>query len=109
MSRIGHLRASRRPPRKRQTAGCMAEFIGVYDNEDGLALGRALGQHVFATQLRPIPEPGTWVLLVFGLVGCLAGRRLRRNSGNLGGPLVSTYGDAWISLLREYLPGRLQR
>ena len=51
-----------------------------YDNEDGLALGRALGQHVFATQLRPIPEPGTWVLLVFGLVGCLAGRRSGRVS-----------------------------
>ena len=26
-------------------------------------------------------------------------------TGNLGGPLVSTYGDAWIALLREYLPG----
>jgi hypothetical protein len=52
----------------------------VYDNEDGLSLGRALGQHVFATQLRPIPEPGTWVLLVFGLVGCLAGRRSGRTS-----------------------------
>ena len=49
-----------------------------YDNEDGLALGRALGQHVFATQLRPIPEPGTWVLLVFGLVGCLAESSRRR-------------------------------
>ena len=51
-----------------------------FDNEDGLAGGRALGQHVFATQLRPIPEPGTWVLLVFGLVGCLAGRRSGRIS-----------------------------
>ena len=51
-----------------------------YDNEDGLALGRALGHHVFATQLRAIPEPGTWVLLVFGLVGCLAGRRSGRVS-----------------------------
>ena len=52
-----------------------------YDNEDGLALGRALGQHVFDTQLRPtIPEPGTWVLLVFGLVGCLAWRRSGRVS-----------------------------
>ncbi len=52
-----------------------------YDNEDGLALGRAVGQHVFATQLRPIvPEPGTWILLVLGLVGCLAGRRSGRVS-----------------------------
>jgi hypothetical protein len=47
-----------------------------YDNEDGLAGGRALGQHVYATQLQPIPEPATWLLLVLGLVGCLVGRRL---------------------------------
>ena len=51
-----------------------------YDNEDGLALGRALGNYVFATQLRPIPEPGTWILLVLGLVGCVAGRRSWRDS-----------------------------
>lgn len=49
-----------------------------YDNEDALADGRALGHYVFATQA--IPEPGTWVLLVFGLVGCLAGRRSGRIS-----------------------------
>ena len=42
---------------------------------DGLAGGRALGQHVYATQLQPIPEPATWLLLVLGLVGCLVGRR----------------------------------
>ena len=48
-----------------------------FDNEDGLAAGRALGHYVSAMQLRPIPipEPATWVLLVLGLVGCLAGRR----------------------------------
>ena len=51
-----------------------------FDNEDGLAGGRALGHYVFATQLRPIPEPGTSVLLVIGLVGCLAGRRSGRVS-----------------------------
>jgi hypothetical protein len=51
-----------------------------YDNDDGLALGGLVGGHVFATQLRPIPEPGTWILLVLGLVGCLAGRRSGRAS-----------------------------
>jgi hypothetical protein len=52
----------------------------VYDNEDGLTLGRDVGQHVIDTQLLAIPEPGTWVLLVSGLVGCLAWRR----SGQVG-------------------------
>jgi hypothetical protein len=51
-----------------------------YDNEDGLALGRALGKYVFDTQLRPIPEPATWLLVASGLFGCLAGRRSRRDS-----------------------------
>jgi hypothetical protein len=49
-----------------------------YDNADGLVAGRALGQYVFANELQPIPEPATWVLLVTGLVGCLAWRRSRR-------------------------------
>jgi hypothetical protein len=49
-----------------------------YDNDDGLALGRALGEHVFATQLRPVPEPGTSVLLVFALIGCIAESSRRR-------------------------------
>ena len=49
-----------------------------FDNQDGLAGGRALGHHVFATQLQPIPEPATLVLLLVGLVGCLAWRRSRR-------------------------------
>jgi hypothetical protein len=50
-----------------------------YDNEDGLTGVRALGHYVYATQLRPIPEPATWLLIV-GLVGCLAGRRSGRDS-----------------------------
>jgi hypothetical protein len=44
------------------------------DNQDGLAGGRALGHHVAATQLQPIPEPATWVLLVIGLMTWLVGR-----------------------------------
>jgi hypothetical protein len=35
-----------------------------YDNEDGLAAGTALGTYVFATQLRPIPEPTAASLLL---------------------------------------------
>jgi hypothetical protein len=42
-----------------------------FDNEDGFAAGRLLGQHVFDTQLRPVPEPGTWVLLVASLLAAM--------------------------------------
>jgi hypothetical protein len=45
-----------------------------FDNQDGLAGGRALGHHVAATQLQPIPEPATWILLVIGLMTWLVGR-----------------------------------
>jgi hypothetical protein len=45
-----------------------------FDNDDGLAAGRALGHYAFATQLLPIPEPTTFVLLVIGLTACFAGR-----------------------------------
>jgi hypothetical protein len=48
-----------------------------YDNEDGLAGGRALGHYVFATQLQAIPEPATWVLFVASLVGAFVVRRSR--------------------------------
>jgi hypothetical protein len=51
-----------------------------YDNLDGLAGGRALGHHVYATQLQPIPEPATWILLVLGSIACLAWRWSRRVS-----------------------------
>jgi len=56
-----------------------------FDNEDGLAGGRALGQYVAATQLRPLPEPGTLVLLVLCLIGCLAGRRSGRSASQVDG------------------------
>ena len=49
-----------------------------FDNEAGLAGGRALGHYVYATQLRAIPEPGTWLLLALGLATCLAWRRSGR-------------------------------
>ena len=51
-----------------------------FEDERGRDDGIALGQFVFANELQPIPEPGTWVLLVLGLVGCLAGRRSGRVS-----------------------------
>jgi hypothetical protein len=51
-----------------------------FDNQDGLTGGRAVGHYVFATQLRPIPEPATFVLLVLGLLASLAGRRPGRVS-----------------------------
>ncbi len=50
-----------------------------FDNEAGLADGKTLGNYVFATQLREIPEPGTSVLLVVALIGCLAESSRRRN------------------------------
>jgi hypothetical protein len=43
----------------------------TYDNEDGLTGGGDLGHHVYATQLRPVPEPGTWVLLVASLLAAM--------------------------------------
>ncbi len=46
-----------------------------FDNEDGLAGGRAIGHYISATQLRPIPEPATCVLLLLGLIGVLASLR----------------------------------
>ena len=51
-----------------------------FEDEHGRDDGIALGQFVFANELQPIPEPATWVLLVLGLVGCLAGRRSGRIS-----------------------------
>jgi hypothetical protein len=42
-----------------------------FEDERGLADGRRLGDHVFATQLRPVPEPGTWLLLVAALLAAM--------------------------------------
>jgi hypothetical protein len=49
-----------------------------FADERGRDDGHRLGDFVFKNYLRPIPEPGTCVLLVFGLAGCLAGRRSGR-------------------------------
>jgi hypothetical protein len=51
-----------------------------FDNQHGLAGGQAVGHYVYATQLRPIPEPGSFVLLVLGMIASLAGRRPGRVS-----------------------------
>lgn len=47
-----------------------------YDNEDGLAGGSALGNYVYATMLRPVPEPGAFGLVTaFAFVTVAASRR----------------------------------
>jgi hypothetical protein len=51
-----------------------------FTDERGRDDGIALGQFVFANALRPIPEPGAWILLVSGLFGYLAWRRSGRIS-----------------------------
>jgi hypothetical protein len=48
-----------------------------YDNEDGLAGGRAIGHYVFATQLRPIPEPSSLALLTFAVPALMRRRRTK--------------------------------
>jgi hypothetical protein len=51
-----------------------------FDNQHGLAGGGAVGHYVYATQLRAIPEPNSFFLLVLGLIASLAGRRPGRVS-----------------------------
>jgi hypothetical protein len=51
-----------------------------FDNQHGLTGGGTIGHYVFATKLRPIPEPTTSALLLLGLIGCLAGGRPGRVS-----------------------------
>jgi hypothetical protein len=48
-----------------------------FDNQHGLAGGRAVGHYVYATQLRPIPEPASGALLLLGLISALASVRRR--------------------------------
>ncbi|MEX2138182.1 MAG: vanadium-dependent haloperoxidase [Pirellulales bacterium] len=49
-----------------------------FDNEHGMQNGIALGQFVFANELQPIPEPGTWLLVLCGAVTvAFATRRIR--------------------------------
>jgi PEP-CTERM motif len=51
-----------------------------FEDERGRNDGIALSQFIFANGLRPVPEPGTWILLVSGLFGYLAWRRSGRVS-----------------------------
>jgi hypothetical protein len=48
-----------------------------FDNEAGLAGGQAVGHYVYATQLQPIPEPGSGALLLLGLTAVLTSSRRR--------------------------------
>lgn len=43
-----------------------------FDNDDGLANGRALGQWVLANEITPLPEPGAIVLSITGAAAALA-------------------------------------
>jgi hypothetical protein len=49
----------------------------IFDQVDGMALGRAIADHVHATQFSPVPEPTTLVLALFA---AMCGLRLRRRS-----------------------------
>jgi hypothetical protein len=42
-----------------------------FDNEVGLATGRAIGEYVYATQLLPVPEPSVTTLVVLAALGLL--------------------------------------
>jgi hypothetical protein len=48
-----------------------------FDNQHGLAGGRAVGQYVYDTALRPIPEPASCILLLLALISALASLRRR--------------------------------
>ena len=51
-----------------------------FDNLDGLESGTDLGHYVFATQLRPVPEPSAWALLAIGLIGWLGSIKRAKKS-----------------------------
>ena len=59
-------------------AGMSRIYGGIhysFDNDHGLAAGRALGAFVFATQLQPVPEPSTLVLIAGAIAGLAWTRR----------------------------------
>jgi hypothetical protein len=49
-----------------------------FDNEDGLAGGRLLGHHIYTSQLRAIPEPGSIALGLLATACFAASRRSTR-------------------------------
>jgi hypothetical protein len=62
-------------------AGVSRIYGGIhysFDNLNGLAAGRTLGAHVFATQLQAVPEP-TSLMLFAGAISALVWIRLRRS------------------------------
>jgi membrane-associated phospholipid phosphatase len=53
-------------------------YLGIhwrFDQTVGLITGNQIADFVFNTQLRPIPEPSTWLLLGSGLFGLVLWRR----------------------------------
>jgi membrane-associated phospholipid phosphatase len=63
-------------------AGMSRIYGGIhfqFDNEVGLTTGDALGRHVAHNQLRPVPEPGSTALLVFGTPALTVLCRRRRH------------------------------
>ena len=71
--------ASREAADSRMYGGIHFRFEDELGRDDGIELG----QFVFDNELELIPEPATWILMVLGLVGCLAWWRSR------GGQLVN--------------------
>lgn len=62
-------------------AGLSRIYGGIhfsFDNDNGLAAGRALGAFVFSTQLQAVPEPSTLVLFAGAIAG-LAWTRRRKS------------------------------
>jgi len=62
-------------------AGISRIYGGIhysFDNLDGLASGRSLGDFVFDTQLQSVPEPSTIALALTGGLTCLAALRWRK-------------------------------